>query len=108
MYDAAVTSKEKAFKLLRTLPESFAPLAMVVQTNDRSLEKIIVSIEGQLSRRNNRDKVLKGFQLMKPLAPQGAKREKMDAHFGQRKPLKIGHVLFAAVLGIFQINVSTA
>lgn len=50
-YDSAIKEEDKASKLLRTLPESFAPLAMVAQTNDLSLEKVIAAVEGELSRR---------------------------------------------------------
>lgn len=50
-YDFAVKEEDKTLKLLCTLPESFAPLAMVAQTNDLSLERVIAAVEGDLSRR---------------------------------------------------------
>lgn len=100
MYDADVTDKEKASKLLRTLPEAFASFALVAQTNDLILDKFIVSIKGTLSRRKKKATVIKGPQLMEPLAQQWAKREKMDVHSGPRRPSPIGHVSFAVILGI--------
>lgn len=38
-YDSSIKEEDKDSKPLRTLPESFAPLAMVAQTGDIPLEK---------------------------------------------------------------------
>jgi len=50
-YDSQVKEEDKASKLLRTLPKSFAPLAMVAETSDLSLDRVVIAVEGELSRR---------------------------------------------------------
>lgn len=52
-YDSPVKEEEKASKLLRTLPDSFHPLAMASQTNEYPVEKIISAVKGEFSRRRH-------------------------------------------------------
>lgn len=47
--------KDRDSKLLRVLPDSFAPFALVVQTSDLSLDHVIIAVEREFSRRLNSD-----------------------------------------------------
>lgn len=53
-FGAQIYDEEVASKLITTLPESFSPLAMVVQTLDTRLENLVNAIEGELARRKSR------------------------------------------------------
>lgn len=50
-YDSPVAAEEKASRLIRTLPESFAPLAMFSQPSEITYDKLCVVVAGELSRR---------------------------------------------------------
>lgn len=51
-YGSTVREEEKVSKLLRTLPESFSPLAMVAETSNVELDRLITTIESELARRS--------------------------------------------------------
>ncbi len=50
--DEEMSEKEKASRLIRSLPQSFAPIAMVANFLD-SFEKIEQSVRAEVDRRNN-------------------------------------------------------
>jgi len=52
-YDSPVAEDEKASKLIKTLPESFAPLAMFSEASEISYDRLCVVVAGELSRRKN-------------------------------------------------------
>ena len=52
-YDAEVTETEKTSKLIRSLPASFSPLAMISTITSTTFEKVVNAVEAELSRRAN-------------------------------------------------------
>ena len=49
-YDEELTEKEKASKLLRSLPESFGGFAMIAQLQELELERLIQAMQAEISR----------------------------------------------------------
>lgn len=49
-YDKPVSADTKVSKLLRTLPQRFAPIAMVAESSSVPFEKIIASVKAEISR----------------------------------------------------------
>jgi len=52
-YDEELSEKEKVSKLLRSLPNSFSPLAMVSHISSISLDGLINAVQAEISRRSN-------------------------------------------------------
>jgi len=64
-YGVAITEEEKSSKLLRTLPESFAPLAMVAESSGMTFDRIIATVESEISRRDKRSGTPKPIPIPK-------------------------------------------
>ena len=52
-YDVELTETEKTSKLIRSLPSSFSPLAMVSTMTTTTFEKVVSAVEAEISRRSN-------------------------------------------------------
>jgi len=52
-FDEEISEKEKTSKLLRTLLDSFAPIAMVAQKVDMDFEKLLISVHAEIAREKN-------------------------------------------------------
>lgn len=52
-YDEELSGKEKASKLLRTLPETFSGFVMIGQVQDLELERLIQAMHAEISRRSS-------------------------------------------------------
>ena len=50
-YKKPTSEEEKASKLIRTLPDRFAPIAMVAETSNLSFHRIVASVQAEISRR---------------------------------------------------------
>ena len=84
-YDEKLSEKEKASKLLRSLPESFGGFAMIAQLQDLELERLFQGMQAEISRRLN----LSGSSSRVDDVPKAAnaskgKQGKNGAHFSDR------------------------
>lgn len=50
LQDSPVSEKDKQSKLVRTLPESFAPLSMVIQSNNVKYEHVVNAVQLEKAR----------------------------------------------------------
>ena len=56
-YDAELSESEKTSKLIRSLPSSFAPLAMAFSLQDLNFDKIVNAVQTEIARRANPHKM---------------------------------------------------
>ena len=52
-FDAELSESEKIFKLIRFLPSSFAPLAMVSSLKDFNFDMVVNAVQAEIARRSN-------------------------------------------------------
>ena len=52
-FEVELTEKDKVSRLLRSLPASFSPLAMVSHLADASFNKIVNAVQAEIPRRSN-------------------------------------------------------
>ena len=52
-FDVELTEKDKVSRLIRSLPTSFSPLAMVSHLTDASFNNIVTAVEAEIARRSN-------------------------------------------------------
>lgn len=52
-YDSDISETEKTSKVLRSLPPSFAPLAMVSSLQDLTFDKVVNAVQAKIAQRSN-------------------------------------------------------
>lgn len=82
-YDEELSEKEKASKLLRSIPESFSGFAMIAQVQDLQFERLIQAMHAEISRRQSVQSSSLNTNITASIADLGFTRNGRTSHEGR-------------------------